>query len=332
MEVPDMPQLLYTTENMADEIRAGIDEDNPDSVNTERDILPAMNRAQDYAFNIYARKYPEPILTYDTLALSGQVAEYDIPEQVFEDRIMKIEINVPVQQGVSGRSTKREVQRISYRDISNYESTSLTNVPYYYTIVGRTIRFVPTPTGTFNARLWYLRNPEKLVLPQGRITIVNQANNYVIVDSIGSNLSTESDDLQSYINIVDGQTGVVKQTLQITSINGDRLVFRTVPSRTSVLNRAIDGAVSSKVSADDYVCAVDGICVPYYGRPTSNFIIQYAMAEITTKLGGDRAVMEQVLSKFEQQVERDWVGRERQMRVQKRSRSWGVPTRRFHWE
>jgi hypothetical protein len=327
-----MPQLMYTVENMADEIRAGIDEDNPDSVDTERDILPAMNRAQDYAFNIYARKYPEPILRYTSLPLTAQVAEYEIPEDVFEDRIMKVEIEVPVQMGVSGRSTKREVQRISYRDISNYESTSLTNVPYYYTIIGRQIRFVPTPTGAFPARLWYLTNPEKLVLPQGRITIINTVGNYVIVDSAGTSLTTESDQLGSYVNVIDGQTGVLKCTLQIASINGDRINFRSIPSRTTVLNRTVATSIPLTVGADDYLCAIDGICVPYYGRPTSNFIIQYSMAELTTKLGGDRTVMEQVLAKFEQQVERDWVGRERQMRIQKRSRSWGVPTRRFHWE
>lgn len=321
-----MSSLLYTVQNLVDEIRSQLDEENRDSVSTESDILPTLNRAQDFAFDIYARRYPEPILQYATLTLIGNQPEYDIPENVFEDRILRIEMEVPSGTG----STFREMQRISYRDIAYYEAAAQTNIPYYYCIFGRKIRLVPRPSGLYSARMWYLRNPEKLVLPQGRVTIINTVSNYVIVDAAGSSLTTESDQLGSYVNIVDGQSGEIKGTLQIQSISSNnKLTFRTVPTRTSVLNRTITGDLSSVVfSVDDYISPIDGTCVPYYSRPTSNFLVQYVVAEISRKLGGPADEQEKIIEKFEKQVERTWVGRETDLRVKKRSQAWGIPLRR----
>jgi len=325
-----MPKLLYTVDNLVDEVRSVLDEQNRDSVDTDTDILPALNRAQDFAFDIYARKYPEPILFSSILDLKGGVSDYDIPENIFEDRVLKIDIAVP---SGSPRSTYREVTRISFRDLADYESSSVTNIPYYYCIIGRKIRLVPTPSGTYNARLWALRNPEKLVPSQGRITFVNTAGNYVILDSTGSALTTEADQLGSYVNVVDGQTGNIKGTLQILSTNQNKISFRSVPTRATVLNRTISGSLTDLgIEQDDYLCHISGICVPYYGSPTGNFLIEFAVAEMVRKLGGQASAEEEILKKFEQQVERTWIGRERQTRVQKRNQSWGIPTRRWFFE
>lgn len=329
-----MPKLLYTVQNLVDEIRSQIDEVNTDSVDTIKDILPTLNRAQDYAFDTLSRLYPEPIIQYATLPLISGQSDYDMPEYVFEDRVEKLEIAVPSGSTTAPgpRGTFREIQRVSYRDISNYESASLTNVPYYYCIFSRKIRFVPTPTGTYNARMWYLKSPEQLVLPQGRITIVNKTQNYLIVDAAGSSLTTESDDLNSYVNVVDGQSGELKGTLQIQSISGEKITFRTTPQRTTVVNRTVSSMADLTIEQDDYLAEINGTCVPYYGRPTSNFLVQFTVAEIVRKLGGQSDTEEKILEKFEKQVERTWVGRETQLRVKKRSQNWGVPTRRWYYE
>jgi hypothetical protein len=318
-----MSSLLYTTDNLVSEVRDSLDELNSDSVSTETSILPALNRAQDFAFDIYARRYPEPILAYTTLTLVSGQSEYDIAEDVFEDRILKIDIAFPNNQF-------NKVERISFRDGSDYETSGLTSAPTSYMIIGNKIKFIGTPSGTYNARVWYLRNPEKLVLPQGRVTRVNQSGNYVILDSTGSGLTTESDQLGSYVNVIDGQSGIIKKTLQISNINENKISFRSTPQRSSVLNRTVSGSfTTSDIKEDDYLCAIDGICVPYYGRPTGNFLIAYATAELNRKLGNDNAREEEILKKFEQQVERTWVGRERQMRVQKRNKNFSKPVRRW---
>lgn len=330
-----MARILYTVQNLIDEVRSMLDENNVDSVDTEKDILPAINRGQDYAFNILARKYPEPILSYAALALESGVAEYAVPEDIFEDRIEKIEIMVPAGQAfqVGVGATYREVQRVSYRDVSNYESASRTNVPYYYTLYGRKIRFIPTPTGTYGARMWFLRNPEKLVVPQGRVTVINPTSNYIIVDSIGSSVVTEADQLGSYVNVIDGQSGEIRGSLQVMNIVGNKITFRSVPTRTQIFDRTITGILSeTSIQLDDYIAPIDGTCIPYYGRPTSNFLIQFTVSEIVRKLGGASDTEEKVLEKFETQMERTWVGREQTLRVKKRSQNWGVPTRRWYFE
>lgn len=323
-----MPSVLYTVDNLVDEVRAQCDEENADSVNTNQDILPSLNRGQLFAFDILARRYPEPILQHSVLTLSADVAEYNIPENIFEDRVLKIEIEIPGGIGAN----YREVKRISYRDLSLYESTCNTPVPSYYCIIGRKIRFIGVPSGTYNARLWSLRNPEKLVRPQGRITIVNAAQNYVIVDSAGSSLTTEADQLGSYVNIIDGQSGEIKGSYQIQVLASNKVTFRTVPTRATVLNREILGDLTDiDVAQDDYLSPIEGTCVPYFGQPTTNFLVQFAVAEITRKLGGQSDTEEQVLKKFEQQVERTWAGREVSLRIKKKSTKWGVPYRRWWW-
>jgi len=329
-----MPRVLYTVQNLLDEVRSQIDETNVDSV-TDEEILAALNRGQDYAFDVYARRYPEPILLPTTLTLTSGTQEYDIPEDVFEDRVLKLEIQVPA--GPS--STFIEVQQVSYRDMSLYESGSNTNVPLYFCLFSRKIRFSAATTGTYNARIWSLRAPEKLVKPQGRVTLINEAQNYLIVDAVGDSLTTESDQLGSYVNFVDGQSGEIKASRQIQTIGSDsKLTFRSTPTRSTVLNREIGGSIDPDpdeepfVEQDDYLAPIDGTCVPFYGRPTSNFLIEFAVAEIVRKLGGDAATENTVLEKFEKQIERTYAGRQQTLRIAKRSRVWGFPFKRYYWE
>ncbi len=115
-----MAKLLYTVDNLVDEVRQQLDELNQDSVSTSGDILPSLNRASDYAFDILARKYPEPILKYSFMDFTSGVTEYDIPESVFEDRILKLETVLPV--GTSSLANYVEIQRISYSDVGNYDT------------------------------------------------------------------------------------------------------------------------------------------------------------------------------------------------------------------
>lgn len=321
-----MTRSLYTVDDIIAEVRSCIDEDNTDSIDTDRDILPAVNRAQDYAFDVLTRKYPEPLLEPASLVLQNAVQDYDIPENVFEDRVKKLELAIPAG---NGRFTYQELTRISYSDIGQYETGSLTAVPKWYCIFGRTIRIIDTPTGTYNARLWYLRNPERLVQPQGRITTVGS--NYVIVDSQGSALSTEADLLESYVNIVNGRTGEIRGSMQIQILGPDRIIFRSSPLRSTVLGKSITSSTDLadlEIATDDYLSPITGTCVPYFSRPITNFLIMYTSADLNGKLGVEESTLEQkLIEKLETQVERTWAGREQTLRVKRRSRIWGRPIR-----
>jgi hypothetical protein len=313
--------MLYTTDELVTAVRSRLDEMNRDSVDTTRDILPALNRALEFAVDIYSRHYPDPFLRYEVLPLNGTDQEYNIPGDVFGDRIVRIEIK-------TSKNTYREVTRILYRDAVNYETDGTTAIPYYYTIVGRKIHFIPGPSGTYSARLWYVKEPEPLVLQQGRVTKVNIANNYVVVEGLGTDLTTQSDQLNNYVNIINGETGEVRGTLQIASISGDRITFRTTTSRSTVVGLPVSTSLTDLgATEDDYICVAEGTCIPYLGAPTSNFLIQYAIAEISRQLGVQSQEEEAILAKFEEQVKRTWAGRETVIRVAKRSQAFGVPIR-----
>lgn len=333
-----MSSQIISVTDLIDDVRSMLDEDNRVSVSDSADILPALNRAQNYAANILARHYESPMLKWKTVqTVSGQ-EEYDIPENAFEQRIEKVEVEV--------NNLFCPVKRISYRDVSQYESpsTSSSNIPYYYAVVGQRYRILPRANGAYPLRIWYLEEPMELVKDQGRINIVNTAGNYVIVDSVGTDLTTESDNLNSYVNIIDGQSGKRKASYQIQNIAGNKITFKTSPTRSSVLNINIDTSMTSllvntdtdnegadvSINPDDFICVVRGACVPFFKKPFSNFLIQYAVAEIHRKLGGSTDMEQRVLKDLEEQVERSWVGREQTLRVEKSNQSWGRTVRRYY--
>lgn len=333
-----MASPIILVDDLISEVRSMLDEDNRESVDDTLDILPALNRAQDYASNILSRHYEAPLLKkLDVTTVSGQ-KEYFIPEDAFEQRLEKVEVKV--------NDLFYPLQRISYRDVSLFESQSSTSIPYYYVVVGDRYRIIPTSNSAYSLRVWYLEDPMKFVKQQGRINIVNTDNNYVILDSAGSDLTTEADNLDSYVNIIDAQTGRRKATLQVKNITGNKIDFKSSPARSTVLNTTIDTSIASanlavntdtnnqgpdvNIEPDDYICLIHGTCVPFFKKPFSNFLVQYAIAEIRRKLGGPADLERAVLKDLEQQVERSWVGRENDLRVTKKSSNWDMPVRRYY--
>ena len=313
----------HTVDDLIAEVRSLIDESNEESIDDDRDILPALNRAQAYAYNILARRYEDPILVYQDLDLVSGTQEYDIPEDAFEDRVLKVEIKTT-------QGYYLECQRISFKDISYYETTAQVPQPYYYCIYSRKMRFLPSPSGTYSARIWYIRDPEKLVKPQGRITLVSNLSGYILVDSVGSLITTEVDDLFSYVNVVDGQTGEIKGTLQVQSFTTDKVTFKSTPSRTTVLNRTVTGDLADvAVTSDDYICPIFGTCVAYFQDAISNFILQYAVFQLQSKLGVASMNEVQLVEKFEKQLERQWTNREQTVRIKKTNRIWEFPYKRW---
>lgn len=315
-----MSQRITVTD-LISEVREMTNEENKTSVSDETDILPALNRAQNYAVDILARYYKEPLLTRAAIATVAGQTEYDIPADALEQRLLKVEVN---QNGVF-----TEVPDLGYQDAGFYERPNIvTSVPAYYTILGNKFQVYPASTGTFQLRVWYLRDVLPLVPVEGRVNILNAASNYLIVDAVGADLSTSSDDLASFVNIVDGSDGTLKGTLQIQSIDStNKITFKSVPTRTTVLDLTIDtdlaNLASGKIVAvDDYICLSSGSCVPFLKKPLANFLIQYAVAEITRKLGGEAGLEEQVLAKFEKQVEKSWVQRPSTFKVRRTSRNW----------
>jgi hypothetical protein len=131
--------------------------------------------------------------------------------------------------------------------------------------------------------------------------------------------------------VVNARTGEIRGTFQVSSVDDGRIYIRTstpTGGRTEVLGRPILTSLAGlNIRPDDYVCLASGTCVPYLASPTSNFLIQFSVAELSRQLGLSSVEEEQVLDKFEKQVKTTWAGRESTVRVKKRSVAFGTTSR-----
>jgi len=303
-----------TTKDLVQDVRSLLDEDNTAALDDLRDIVPALNRGLSKAFSVLARHYPEPLLTYTTLSPESGQAEYDIPEDAFEDRVEKIE--------TVSNNLFYPVRRVDFRDLTNFETSGTTNTPMVWASLGRSFRVAPKPTGTYQFRVWYLKEPPNLGIEQGRITLLRAESNYVVVDLPSETLESAIDSNNAYVSIVDKDTGVIKSSHQIQNIVGNRILFSSSPSKSSVHGEAISGTISPKVEVDDYVCLAGQSCISPLRNPLANYIVQFAVAELIRKLGGESDMEQRVLKEMERDVEKQWAGRETTLRVKSSSKHW----------
>jgi hypothetical protein len=298
-----------TVSNLIADVRSLLDEQNQASIDNLQDILPALNRAQDVAANILAKHYESPLLAYTTQPLVGGQSEYLIPPDAFEQRLEKIEVQI--QNGLFN-----PVKRQSYRDSTLLETTARTAYPLFYSEIGDKYRLYPAPTGAYPLRIWYIKDPEPLVLEQGTITAFNLTGNYVVVSDIGSQLTVEDSLFSSYVSFIDGATGRVKGSCQILRVSNDQIFFKTVPDRTSVLGTPIQSSLPVDLALDDLICTVDGNCISVLKKPFANFLIQMAVSELlNTKLGIVNEMAEKMRQEMQQIVKESWAGRENYLRV-----------------
>ncbi len=315
---------VITTDQLIQEVRDQSDEHNERSPEDDH-IVRLLNRGQRIVGQVLARSYPDPLVKRDTLSIDSS-GYNDIPSDCFEDRILSIEITIP-------GSTPVETRRRSYRDATRLATAASVAIPSEWDIEGRRIRWLQTPTGVYEGRVWYVRKLLPLVKQQGKITTVGAT--YVIVDTAGDDLSSSSDEVESYVNIVNRQTGEVRASFQISSISNGTITFRASALRSTVAGQTISGSASlatSGASVDDYVCIVTGTCVPYFADGISHYLVEYAVSELARSHADPQAQLSQtVLRDMEGRVETTGSGRELTERVKHRSTQWTASNGRRRW-
>ena len=184
-----------------------------------------------------------------------------------------------------------------------------------------------------NTKIVFLKDINELVKSEGRITAFTPAagavNATIVLGDIPtvSGLST-SDDFGKYINFVDLNTGEIKGSAQIQSIVGPLITLKLTPTRTTVLGKTVSGDTPSDLAVDDQISGIRGSSVPYFRKPISNYIIQYAVVEIRRSLGRDVGTEESKLKQLEGDVEHSWTRRPSGLRVKRKSSTW---TRNRTW-
>lgn len=290
---------MYTVTDMMNILRNKLQESNTTKI-SDSEILYALNQGQDFAFDIIARRYPDSIAVAATATLNSDNT-ITIPEGAFEQRLTRVYRN-------NSDDYTTPLERVDYREKDDFVGRQ--GVPTSYAILKNKVHILPTTNvSNYTYKIAYVEDVEKLVKDQGRITTVNLAgggNASIVVDSLGSDLTADASNINRFVNLVDGQSGLIKCSLEVKEIEPTTktVTFKATPTRTSVLNRTVVADITTDVEVDDYICVIEGSCVPYFKKPSSNYILQFATVEIKRSLGMDAQQEEVALRKYEEQMEK----------------------------
>lgn len=306
--------MLVTVNDLIQEIRDQSEEPNT-SAKSDAAILRALNRGMRTIQQVLAREYPGPLLTSSTLDLSDG-ASHAIPDNCFDGRIDRIEVETT--------PTPTLIRRREPSDAARLASSGTVPVPASWHVAGTQVVFQQTPSGTYDATLYYVRRRDELVKSQGQITTVGAT--YVVVDSIGDDVDDDQDAIASYVNIINRVTGEIRASFQISSIVDNRINLRSAGVRTSVLGRTISGyaaLATAEVAVDDYVCLARGTCVPQLQDTLASYLSQYATEAVLRSVkDGDARLEQQLLGYARDAVASTSAGHEATASVQNRSSAW----------
>jgi hypothetical protein len=309
----------FNVSDLVDEVRSLVDEFNEAQLETERDIVSSLGRSLERAHKTLSMTYPEGLAFYTDIA-GINTREYTLPEDIFEDKIIRMEWFK------AGEETPKVCQNTGLKLFGRFVPSfdSPTAAPIAHIIYGRKIRFNATPNGIYTLRIWAIRDVERPVLPYGRISGIS--GNSLFLTEVNENFdpSVASDLLSSYVNVIDGQTGEVKGSLQILNFDGaDTVAFKSSPDRGSVLNRNIlTSLTNANAQSDDYLCSIKGSCVLYMFDIVHSYVVQASVAEMKRKLGYAYDVDQKLMDVFLNDIKTTFMGREGKMRINQNNPNW----------
>ena len=316
--------MTILVDDLIEQIRDQIDEDDEDNI-SDSQIIRVMNSAQRQGANILSRKF-EDMLWESTSTTTDGTSDLDIPTGAYGSRVQLVELELS-----DGR--RRELRRISNSRKTKFNTSTSTTRPTHYTIKRNKIELLPLPASGLTIHMHYFQKPNELVISQGRIKSVSVGSTYVEVDAIGSGLSTNSANFSAYVNIIDFNTGNVKRSLQINSLDTiqNLIYFKTTGlTRSTVLNKTISTSIPTTVAADDYVCLVSGTCIPEIDGAYLDFIIQHSTVALKRRVGEPTEEDRAELKKIEDELLLAWANRPGISKVRTDSPIWSRSVRWNH--
>jgi hypothetical protein len=293
--------------DLIQEVRDGLDEDVNSNV-TDGRILRALNRAARSLFNKVAKKLDSVFMTPYAFTATSSLT---FPDNMFGQRVEFIEIL---------RGTVNE--RLQKVHLNQLHKTGL-GVPRSYALRGNTVLF--DGSSPISGTLYYMRRPADLVKSFGRIVDVGA--DYVEVDDLDSSVSTDVDSLSAFVNLIDRDNGTILASLQIASISGNIITFKTSGlDRTQAAGRTL--ATSFTAEVDDYVTSISGSCIIEYLSDYSDYVTQHAVLEIRKSLGEDVIAEVAGLRDQEKEILSMWSGRDADLRIEAKNPHWGRTFRR----
>ena len=323
--VPSTADLVLEIRDQADEYNVQAKSDDA--------IIRIMSRGLRFVASELSRTWEEPLVVQACYSPAHYHRDrgFPLPLDIFEDRVTYVQVDTPAAPTPINYRSYTQVTALDIRGSRSF-------VPVAAYQKGRSLFVVPQPGASYDILVDYVRLPDPFVLPIGRITSVDLVGDAVGVDSSTFAPALVSSDVTSqlaYVNLIDGMTGLVKATRQVQLIQGSRLGFRATPNREIVEGRHVQGPFSAdgpynldesiNVNVGDYLCSVDGTCVPQLSQMFTTYIVEYAVAEIGRSLGdASAAIAKQIADRGEQAARQQRAGRPVVMRVKNRSKVWGI--------
>lgn len=300
--------------------RSQVDESNTSDLSNTK-ILQALQRAQMKLVRLATRRYAPMFQATQTLTVESGTRNVTIPEAAFGLKVNKVDIIVGTQAYKVDAATESQV--------SAWDNTATTTtIPQYWTHQGSVIKLYPRPTSAVSVRVTYQRRPPDLVLSQGRIHSYDSDAVTCELDALGSGLTTSLAALGCFVNWVDGTTGIVKATLQVSALD---TATKTVTFKTSGLGRAtvfgqtVATALPTDAATDDYLCLASGTCIPMLVADYADYLVQFAVVELKRKQGEDVVAEVAALRELESDVTAMWAGRPGARRIRRTANHWNSP-------
>lgn len=302
-------------DDLVEEVRVLSDEDNTSDI-SDANIVASLNRAQQKLVRMATKKY-EPMFLREVNISTFSGRQATIPELAVASIVSSVDV-------IEGNNTYR-IDIAPIRKLVDLENTSSTSRPIYYAIRGDKILLYPTPSSGTTIRVRYQVRPPSLVVTQGRITTIDDANTTLYVDSLGSDLTTSIASLKAFVNVIDSTTGIVKGTLQISNITTaqNKIAFKTASlDRDTVYGQTVDTSLPTDIALDDYICLASGTCVPTLSVDFTDFLIQYSVVETLNRLGIPAQEAYAKLKELQDDVDSMWTGRPKSRQVRNSNRHW----------
>lgn len=303
-------------DDLIQEVRDGVDEDDTADLSDAK-ILRALNRAQLKLARLAVRKYPALLRREYAETVSTRAVE--VPETAYAWTVNEVAVRS------SGSTAWLPCVRAQGQDLVPWDTAATSAVPSHWDQQGTQVLLYPTPSNT-EVRIRYQLRPPDLVKSQGRITTVGSGQVYL--DAVGDELTTSIAQLKAFVNLVDGTTGVVKGTMQVSAVPAtiaSPLTFKSSGlDRTTVFGLTVDTAIDADVAVDDYVCIANGTCVPVMFSDYADYLTLAAVIELRRAAGEAVTDEKDQLAALEDDLKAMWAGRAGGKRVTRAANHWSA--------
>ncbi len=312
--------MTLLVDSLVGQCRSQIDEANTSDISNTK-ILAALNRAQMKLVRLATRRFAPMFRGESTLSVTSGTNQLTIPESAFGLVVNAVHVII------AGQAYKVEPARAD--DVVGWDNTTgTTSRPQYWAQQGTKLLVFPYPSSDVEFRVRFQARPPDLVLSQGRVTAFDSNLLTADLDSIGSSLTTSIAALGAFVNWVDGTTGEVKATLQVSAVDtagaAGTVTFKSAGlGRTTVFGQTVATALPTDAGLDDYLCLASGTCIPTRVADYADYLIQYAVVELKRKQAEDTTAEYAALKELESDVTAMWAGRAGTKRVRRVSPIWG---------